>query len=222
MKFYRIPLLVISFFALTLAQPAVAQQNDHPFEAEIQAFEQADAKQNPPRNAILFVGSSSIRMWKSLQEDFPDQEVINRGFGGSQFSDLLYYMDRIVLPYQPRQIFVYEGDNDIFAGVSASTVLRRFKLFVTQIQENLPGTEVVFISIKPSPSRKNVYEQMKRANMLIKSYAMLHHEVGYVDIFNPMLNSTGEIRSDIFKDDNLHMNAKGYDIWQRTIKPYLD
>lgn len=212
----------IMLLFLSTSTPLLAQQTTNPFEAEIKAFESADAQRMPPKDAILFVGSSSIRMWQSLEEDFADKAVINRGFGGSQFSDLLHYMDRIVIPYEPRQIFVYEGDNDVFAGVAPDTVLHHFKLFVSRIEEEFPDTEVLFISIKPSPSRINVFNEMKEANRLIKNYADRHVGVEYVDVFNPMLTDSGDIRSDIFIDDNLHMNAKGYDIWEEVIGPYLN
>lgn len=214
--------LFITIFSSAILNTAEAQQNDHPFESEIKAYEQADAKQMPPENGILFVGSSSIRMWKSLEEHFPNKVVINRGFGGSTFTDLLHYMDRIVLPYKPQQIFVYEGDNDTFAGVRGSQIFDQFKIFTQRVHKTLPETEIIFISIKPSPSRSNIFNEMHRVNMLIKSYALLHPDVGYVDVFNPMLNASGGIRSDIFMEDNLHMNDKGYDLWQKVIRPYLD
>lgn len=215
--------LLILIMILGCSYPLFAQQSDqHPFEEEIEAFEQADQQNPPPEGAILFVGSSSIRMWKSLQEDFPNKKVINRGFGGSQFTDLLYYDDRIVIPYKPRQIFVYEGDNDINAGVSPQKVFEDFKTFVGRVNKKLPDTEIVFISIKPSPSRIDVFDEMKEANRMIETYTEETENVSYVDIFNPMLDDEGSIRSDIFIEDNLHMNDKGYDIWQRVIRPYLD
>lgn len=213
---------ILTFLVFFAAVPASAQQNNRPFEAEIEAFEQADAERMPPADGILFVGSSSIRMWKSLEEDFPEKNVINRGFGGSTFADLLFYFDRVVLPYKPRQIFVYEGDNDTWAGVGISKIFEQFTTFVHRVHQQMPETEIVFISIKPSPSRKKVFDEMHRANMLIKSYALLHDKVQYADVFHPMLTETGAIKSDIFIEDNLHMNAKGYDIWQEVIRPYLD
>lgn len=215
-------LLLLAANVLTGSAYGQDPQNVNPFEAEIAAFEQADRQNPPPSHAILFVGSSSIRMWKSLENDYPGYAVINRGFGGSQFSDLLHFTDRIVLPYQPRQIFVYEGDNDINAGVTPGTVLQRFKTFVGRVQEQLPDTEIVFISIKPSPARRNVFGQMNSANMLVKSYALLTDGVRYADVFNPMLNGRGQIRGELFIEDELHMNARGYDVWERVIRPYLD
>ena len=218
--FFRLALL--SFFLLTISITAFAQQDDHPFELEIKAFKQADARQMPAAGGILFVGSSSVRMWKSLEQDFPENNVINREFGGSTFGDLLYYMDRIVPPYLPRQIFVYEGDNDVWAGVSISKIHDRFQTFVHRVHREMPETEIVFISIKPSPSRQKVFEKMHRANLLIKSYALMHDRVRFADVFSAMLTADGGIKPDIFIEDNLHMNAKGYDIWQRVIRPYLD
>jgi lysophospholipase L1-like esterase len=217
-------LMLYLCFSPSLLTDLRAQEADttHAFENEIIAFEQSDKQNPPPENAILFTGSSSVRMWKSLQDDYPNYQVFNRGFGGSQFGDLLQYMDRIVLPYQPRKIFVYEGDNDVNAGVAPAQILEDFETFVSRIKQALPETEIVFISIKPSPSRAGVFDKMKEANGLIRNYAQHTAAVAYADVFNPMLDQQNNIRTDLFLEDELHMNAKGYDIWERAIRPYLD
>ncbi|HLR26964.1 MAG TPA: GDSL-type esterase/lipase family protein [Fodinibius sp.] len=213
------------FLALSLvasAQQSAVDTASQPFAEEIEAFKKADRQKMPPKDAILFVGSSSIRQWTTLKEDFSNKEVINRGFGGSQFSDLLRYDDQIVYPYKPRQIFIYEGDNDLNAGNSPEQVLQDFKAFVKRSRERLPETELVFISIKPSPSRIDLFEEMKEANQLIKAYSKETQNIRYADIFHAMLDEDGEIRTDIFTEDMLHLNAKGYDLWERIIRPYLD
>src|SRR5699024_2883120 len=213
------------FLALSLvasAQQSAVHTASQPFAEQIEAFKKADRQKMPPKDAILFVGSSSIRQWTTLKEDFSNKEVMNRGFGGSQFSDLLRYDDQIVYPYKPRQIFIYEGDNDLNAGNSPEQVLQDFKAFVKRSRERLPETELVFISIKPSPSRIDLFEEMKEANQLIKAYSKETQNVRYADIFHAMLDEDGEIRADIFTEDMLHLNAKGYDLWERIIRPYLD
>src|SRR5699024_7674777 len=157
-----------------------------------------------------------------VRENLTNKQSIKRGFGWSKFSDLLRQCDHIVYHYKPRQIFIYEGDNDLNAGNSPEQVLQDFKAFVKRSRERLPETELVFISIKPSPSRIDLFEEMKEANQLIKAYSKETQNVRYADIFHAMLDEDGEIRADIFTEDMLHLNAKGYDLWERIIRPYLD
>ncbi|MBD1396380.1 G-D-S-L family lipolytic protein [Pontibacter sp. JH31] len=193
-----------------------------PFWDEIRAFKQQDAAQMPPRQAILFVGSSSIRMWDNLQEMFPDKQVINRGFGGSNLLDLQYYLADIVFPYDPRQIVIYSGENDIASDtVSAQDVLQRFEEVFTSIRQKLPEVPVTFVSIKPSPSRRKYMPVMEEANALIRSYLQAKPNTSYVDVYQPMLIQNGKPRPDIFIADSLHMNQNGYRIWQKAIEPYL-
>jgi len=213
-------------FVQLVSLPAAAQQSSDSsslaFEDEIEAFERADRQQMPPEDAILFVGSSSIKKWTTLKQDFPQKEIINRGFGGSQFSDLLEYANRIVYPYKPRQIFVYEGDNDLYAGNSPQQVLEDFQTFVSQTKHKLPQTSIVFISIKPSIARNDLLDKMAKANKLIQTYIQNIEQVQYVDIFTKMLDKDGKVRSDMLSKDNLHMNAKGYEMWRNAIRPYLN
>ena len=204
------------------AQSHQSQQNLPPFWEEIQAFKQQDASQMPPRQAILFVGSSSIRMWDSLQEMFPDKQVVNRGFGGSNLLDLQFYLPDIVFPYDPKQIVIYSGENDIaFDTVSAQDVLQRFDRVFTSIRQKLPEVPVTFVSIKPSPSRRRYMPVMEEANALIKTYLDQKPLTSYVDVYQPMLTQEGRPRPDIFIADSLHMNQSGYRIWQKEIEPHL-
>lgn len=191
------------------------------WEPEIQKFEAADRAQMPPQNAILFVGSSSIRFWTNLAEAFPSHTTIRRGFGGSTMADLLHFVDRIVLPYRPKQIFVYEGDNDIAAGKAPEQVVSGFQQFVAKVHEKLPMTEINYIAVKPSPSRWKLEAKDRAVNDAIKNWAHSQSNVGYIDIWTPMLGKDGKPRPELFVADKLHMNGTGYEIWRKVILPKM-
>ena len=195
-------------------------QDPKRFDEDIKKFQKLD-KQKPSEGEILFVGSSSIRFWYTLQEDFPDYEVLNRGFGGSHMSDLLYYVDQLVLKYKPRKVFIYEGDNDINDQEDSSAILREAKEIVHKIHQVLPETKIMFISAKPSIARWTLKNQYLQLNYRLQSYANECSYLDYIDVWTPMLDSRGNPRTDIFVEDKLHMNAKGYEIWQKAIEPYL-
>ncbi|HEX4645882.1 MAG TPA: SGNH/GDSL hydrolase family protein, partial [Verrucomicrobiae bacterium] len=169
--------------------------------------------------AILFVGSSTIRFWKTLAQDFPDLKVINRGFGGSHLSDSTFFADRIVIPYQPKTIFLYAGDNDLAAGKTPEQVFADYQAFVQKIRAQLPETRIVYLSIKPSPSRWHLKDQIQTANHLISG--LKGDRLMFIDTYSPMLNQDGQPRADLFQKDNLHMNAEGYKLWTSLIKPHL-
>jgi len=185
------------------------------------ANEAADAKNPPPQGAVLFAGSSSIRMWQDTQKYFPATPVTNRGFGGSQMEHLVHYADRIIIPYKPKLVLVYEGDNDLASGKTPDKVLAGFKDFVAQVHAKLPETRIAYISIKPSPSRWALVEKMKQANQLIKDYTATDKRLTFIDVFTPMLDADGTPRAELFRDDKLHMNEAGYKLWQSIIEPYL-
>lgn len=195
-------------------------QDPKRFAEDIQKFEELD-KQKPSEGDILFVGSSSIRFWVTLQQDFPDQEVLNRGFGGSHMSDLLYYLDELVLQYKPRKVFIYEGDNDINDKEDSVSILKEAKQIVQKIHQELPGTKIIFISAKPSISRWKLKNQYLQLNYRLRSFANQYSYLDYIDVWTPMLDDKGNPKADIFIEDDLHMNAKGYAIWQRVIAPYV-
>ncbi|HVZ98250.1 MAG TPA: GDSL-type esterase/lipase family protein, partial [Chitinophagaceae bacterium] len=206
---------------LILSQPSFAQQP--PFYDEIQHFKSMDSAHFPPRNAILFVGSSSFRKWTDVQSYFPEETIINRGFGGSTLSDVIYYARDIILPYHPREIVIYCGENDLAYSdtITAQIVFERFKKLFSIIRAHMPHIPVVFLSIKPSPSRERLMSEMAEANKLISNYIKKQPRTFFVDIYHKMLDSQGKPMADIFLDDNLHMNAKGYHIWQKALLPYL-
>jgi lysophospholipase L1-like esterase len=212
-------LLIVSYIALPSAQ---AQEDKPPFWDEIQAYKQQDSVQMPSRDAILFVGSSSFRMWEGVQEMFPNHTIINRGFGGSNLLDLKYYLKDIVLPYQPKQIVIYSGENDLATGtVQAPEVLARFQDVFQSIRQEMPQVSIVFVSIKPSPSRWQYKPVIEESNQLIRAYLKDQPKTTFVDVYNPMLNKRKRPKPDIFLEDSLHMNKEGYKIWQKALSPHL-
>lgn len=213
--------LWISLPLLFILQSVCAQQP--PFYQDIQAFKKLDSIQMPPQHAILFVGSSSFTKWTDLHQYFPSYPVINRGFGGSTLLDVLMYADAVILPYQPKQIVIYCGENDLAYSdtVSAQTVASRFiSLFdvIRHVWENIP---IDFVSIKPSPSRANLMGKMAEANNLIRSFLSTKTNTAFIDVYHKMLDKDGRPIPVIFGPDSLHMNAKGYEIWQKAIEPTL-
>lgn len=169
----------------------------------------------------MFVGSSSIRLWNTLAEDFPGVPVVNRGFGGSELSDALRFADRIVLPYRPRMVVVYAGDNDLWAGETPEQVFEDFRALVRTIHDELPRTRVAFIAVKPSVARWRIEGEVRRTNQLIREFAAADPRVDYIDIFTPMLGSDGRPRPELFVDDGLHLNARGYELWKSVVAPFL-
>ncbi len=213
--------IAVFFIALSL-QNVCAQQ--HPaFWEEIQNFKRQDSIHFPPKHAILFVGSSSFTKWTDVQNYFPGYKIINRGFGGSSLPDVIRYADDIIFPYHPKQVVIYCGDNDLAASdtVSATAVFIRFQQLYNMIRNKLPGVNVVFVSIKPSPSRQKLMPKMEAANDMIKKFLSKRSKTGFVDVYHKMLKADGTPMDDIFMEDKLHMTAKGYAIWQKAIKPYL-
>jgi lysophospholipase L1-like esterase len=185
-------------------------------------FDAADREHAPPPGGVLFVGSSSIRLWNSLQKDFAALPVvINRGFGGSKLSDCVHHLDRLVFPYRPRLVLVYAGDNDLAAGRSADDILARFKAFAEGVRAKLPQTRIAFISIKPSPARAALIQEIRRANALVRDYAATLSNSDYIDVFTPMLDADGRPRAELFREDALHLNAKGYEVWRAVIAPHV-
>ena len=175
----------------------------------------------PQPDGVLFIGSSSIRMWKTLEQDFAGLPVINRGFGGSQIADSNHFAGRIVHPYKPRQIVLYAGDNDVAGGKSPETVLADFQQFLKTVRAKLPKVRVSFIAIKPSLSRWKLSGKMAMANSLVRDACGKDKRLDYIDIWLPMLGDNGKPRPDLFLGDGLHLNAKGYALWTSIVKPHL-
>lgn len=194
-----------------------------PFWDEIQNFKKQDSIHPPPKNAILFVGSSSFRKWTDVQNYFTGYTIINRGFGGSTLPDVIAYADDIIFPYHPKQILIYCGDNDLAVSdtVSAATVFIRFQQLFNLIRKQLPNAIIDFVSIKPSPSRQKLMPKMNAANEMIKEYLLKKPKTGFIDVYHKMLKPDGTPMDDIFLEDKLHMTPKSYAIWQKVFQPYL-
>lgn len=192
------------------------------FAQAIADYEASDLESMPPEGAILATGSSSMRMWQNrIQEDLAGLTVIPRGFGGSHFSDVIYYAERIIFPYKPRAILIYEGDNDTSHGKSAETVLADMKFLIDYCRSSLPDVRFYIISVKPSVARESVWPIAQKANSLMKGYCDSADGVTFVDVAAPLLNEDGSARDDIFIKDMLHLNQKGYDLWANAIAPVL-
>lgn len=197
-------------------KPAVSK-----WEKEIAAFEAADTAKPLEKGGIVFVGSSSIRMWKTLEKDFPKHRVVNRGFGGSQISDSTEFAERILFPHEPRLIVLYAGGNDLNAKKTPDEVVAAFEAFIAKVRTKLPNTEIAFISIAGNPSRWGQIEKVKEVNRRIEEITKKGDKLTFIDVFPKMMGADGLPKPDIFLADRLHMNAKGYAIWTEVVAPFL-
>ncbi|NID16489.1 SGNH/GDSL hydrolase family protein [Luteibacter yeojuensis] len=212
--------LLLTLFVFSFG--AHAKGPDHSqWEHDIQAFEAADKASPPPANAVLFIGSSSIRMWKTLAEDFPNYRTINRGFGGSDLDDSTAFADRIVAPYHPVAIVVYAGDNDLQNGDTPEQVRDDFAAFVAKARQDQPDLPIAFISIKPSIARLALLPNIERANKLVRDWSMGQKGVAFLDVAPAMLDAQGQPKRSLFLEDGLHMNATGYALWVAQVRPWL-
>jgi len=225
----RYLLYIVAFFLVacnTNNKPDPTTVAAPPFWKDIQNFKKQDSIHFPPKNAILFIGSSSFAKWTDVQDHFPGDTIVNRGFGGSTLLDQIRYANDIIFPYEPKQIVIYCGENDLASSdtVTAQMVFGRFKELYQMIREKTKAP-VAFISLKPSPSRRHLFPKMQEANRLIREFIDLQKSapdstpinVQFVDVHEKMLNESGQPILEIFLADSLHMNAKGYTIWQKEI-----
>lgn len=209
--------------APTAAQKPATNPAGAPFENDILAFEAADKKAMPAKGGIVFYGSSSFTRWQTLAKDFPDLPVINRGFGGSTTPDAVRFVDRVVIPYEPRTVVLYEGDNDLAKGNSPEQVLADTQSLVKRLREKLPQAKIIVLSVKSSPSRMKIVDKQKATNVLLEKWIK---EAGdsnliYVDVFTPQLDEKGQPRAELFAADKLHLNAEGYKNWIAILTPML-
>ena len=218
-RFFSAALLALT--AICVAQSQQAAQAAHQWESEIKKFEEADLKNPPPKGAVLFVGSSSIRLWRTLEKDFPAAKVVNRGFGGSQIEDSTYFADRIIVPYQPRLVVLYAGDNDLAAGKTRDRVFEDYKEFVNRLRQRLGDVRIAFISIKPSLARWNLVDKIASVNEMVRKYASKDKRLIFIDVFPAMLGVDGKPRPELFIEDGLHMTPAGYALWKSIVAPYL-
>jgi lysophospholipase L1-like esterase len=211
--------LIIAIFQL-LDVAAFAQKQPN-FWGDVQTIKKYDQMYAPPTNPVLFVGSSSIRKWDDAERVFADYKVLNRGIGGAVINDITFYLNDIVFNYKPRQIVLYVGENDLTdATETADTVLNRTKMLFNKIREKMPDVPVVYIAMKPSPSRDKFAEKAVAANALIKQFLAQQKNTVFVDIY-PLMLKDGKSRPELFVGDMLHMNKQGYAIWENAVRPYL-
>ena len=191
------------------------------WEKEVAAYEAADRQSPPPKGGILFIGSSTIRLWKTLAEDFPDHKVINRGFGGTEIVDSTHFADRLVFPHEPKQIFLRAGGNDIHAGRTPSEVASDFVTFVRTVHARLPKTEILYIALSPAPARWGEGDKARELNRLIREAALELPRVGFVDAYNISLWPDGSARPELFVKDRLHFAPEGYKLLTERVRPFL-
>ncbi|WP_373494435.1 GDSL-type esterase/lipase family protein [Aquiflexum sp.] len=220
---YPIILLFILFISFTTAffTESYVQDSDR-FKDEVEALSEKYQQVDWKKGGVVFTGSSSIRMWKTLEKDFPKSNIINTGFGGSQTHHLIKYLDQLVLEFEPKKIFIYEGDNDINAGKPVRQILEEFFEIMARVTAVVPDAQFYFISAKPSPSRWAKKGQYELFNEQLKKFTMNHFNANFIDIWTPMLAKDGKPKPELFLKDNLHMNKKGYAIWKKAVKPYLE
>jgi len=214
----------ILFICLLTGISANALQAQDPtrFKGEIKTLKSKVYNFRQGEEVYLFTGSSSIRKWKNIPEYFPGKNIINNGFGGSQMSDLLHYCKDLILKYTPTKVFIYEGDNDLGSKKTSDEILATTKVLVGKIESKLPQAEIIIISAKPSLSRWPLKKKYLELNSDFKKYCESKSNLSFADVWIPMLNEEGKPIENIFVEDGLHMNSKGYDIWAKVLKKYLD
>ena len=215
-------LLVLGAAAATFLYSSSGAGDDPAFfESAIRDFEEADLEEMPASGGILFVGSSSIRFWSSLDEDMAPLRVLNRGFGGAHFIHVIHNAARIVLSYAPSAVVVYVGDNDIAAGTKVEEVVSGYRELAQLIHASLPETQIYYLPIKPSKLRWELWPEMSMANAAIEEIILRDARLHYLDTASPLLNAVGKPRDDVFLLDGLHMNARGYAAWTEVVRPVL-
>ena len=213
--------ILILFLTVYLIQQLSAQGVPR-FWDDVQVIKKYDKIYTPPAHPILFIGSSSIRKWNDLERTFAEYFALNRGIGGAVINDVIYYANYVVFPYYPRQIVIYVGDNDLGnEETTADSIFVQSKRLIRVIRTKLPDIPIVYLSIKPSPSRENFMNKAFAANSLVCNYIQLEKNMTFIDVFHKMLNAEGKPNPDLFENDMLHMNQKGYKIWHKAIKPLL-
>jgi lysophospholipase L1-like esterase len=191
------------------------------FEKEVAAYEEADRQRPPLKGGILFIGSSTIKFWRTLAADFPDHQVINRGFGGTEIVDSTHFADRLIFPYEPKQIFLRAGGNDIHAGRLPREVAADFTEFVRVVHARLPKTEILYIGLSPAPARWGEADKNRELNRLIRELALDMPRVGFVDAYDISLTPDGRARPELFINDRLHFAAEGYKLLADRVRPFL-
>ena len=222
--------LILTILLLVLASAAVwarllfAMQRADFWEFQVRAFEKADRVRPPEAGAILFIGSSSIRLWRTLEFDMAPLRVLNRGFGGCHLAHVNHYAERIVLPYRPQAVVLYAGENDLgwLSRKTPEIVLEDFKRFVTTVQERLPETRIYFLAIKRTPFRRSRWAAMDEANRLVRQFAADRKGVTFIDVATPMLDAKGDPYPEYLPWYRFHLTARGYELWTSILRPALE
>ncbi len=217
--------LLALFLLLLLQNESILAQNPTRFNNEVNALINKKYHFDNDKPVLLFVGSSSIRKWDNIDTCFYRYNVIKNGFGGSQFSDLIFFYDKLIsgfAGYKPNVILIYEGDNDIADGKKPSQVLKDAKHLLSKIRKNLPETPIIFISVKPSISRWNLRKDYVAVNNKLRKLCLKNKNSAFVNVWNIMLNEDNNIRNDLFLKDKLHMNSTGYELWTLEISKTLN
>lgn len=214
---------LIHLFSFSLFCHCLIAQNKLPFEAEIRAFERLDSTEKPAKGQILLYGSSTMRLWKTYKEDLAGCQAVNRGFGGSEMSDAVYYFDRVVLPLEPSWILLYEGDNDLSNSKKApEQVFKDFETFMQLVEKKLPKTKVAIYTLRPSVARESLMPQQRELNKLFKKYCKKHRKRAFfIDVYDQLLTPAGKPNPDYLDADKLHLNAKGYELWAKVTRDFL-
>ena len=227
MSLTRTFVAIAMFFSVTAvfaqSRPASTQPRDFArWEKEITAIEAREKDNPPPKGGLVFIGSSTIRNWKTLEQDFPDQKVINHGFGGSQIVDSTHFADRLIFPFEPKMVLLRAGGNDIHAGKSAEQVFREYQEFVKAVHGKLPDAQIVFISLSPAPARWSERDENKRLNAMVEAYTKTQPSyLKYIDTYDMTLRPDGEARDELFVADKLHFNPEGYKLLTDRVRPAL-
>lgn len=202
--------------------PRVFEPDPTRFASAIAEFQAADAANPPPKGAIVCTGSSSMRMWHPrIKDDLPGLTLLPRGFGGSHYTDLIHYLEALILKYQPRALLLYEGDNDASYGKTPERIFQDFKFLAEQCRKQLPDLRLYIIGAKPSLARWAIAEQMQRSNAMIQDYCRANLGFTYIDVWPQLLDANGQVRPELFMEDKLHLNSVGYDHWAAAIAPVL-
>jgi len=221
MNMKRWIILVAGIYLIFCTALFLQAQDPARFKPEVEQLVTASHHPDLSGKLVVFTGSSSVRMWKDVQTYFPGYNVINNGFGGSQFSDMLHYYDQLILRFKPDILFIYEGDNDIASGKDPGIIAKEAKMLIKRIRKDLPQTRIILISPKPSVARWNLKPEYEALNRELKKLAARKKSVEFADVWSAMLDENGVVFKDIFLQDNLHLNKKGYDIWGKVIGQFL-
>ncbi|MDH3692320.1 MAG: SGNH/GDSL hydrolase family protein [Gammaproteobacteria bacterium] len=215
--------LTITVACLSLSSKQTSSVYPGAWETEIAAYEAQDRIRPPPEQSIVFVGSSSIRLWRTLARDMAPMQTINRGFGGATLEDVVHHVDRIVIPYKPIAIVLFAGTNDVSGPnpKSPTAVVERFTRFVESVYSKLPNTPIYYIGITPTPTRWPHWNMAQQANRMIADHTNTDDRLHYIDTSVGIINKNGKPNTDLFQADGLHLNQYGYAIWSSIIKPQL-